>query len=69
MVNGYVAVLPKERRPRNGKDESHPEGSYFIDSDTVAAHSTFAVEQGPGVSPFIVDFDLLEKVLRAAVWA
>jgi hypothetical protein len=32
-----------------------------IDSDPVAAHSTFAVEQGPGVSPFIVDFDLLEQ--------
>ena len=32
-----------------------------INTDAVAAHAAFAVEEGAGVSPVIVDFDLLEE--------
>ena len=32
-----------------------------IDTDAVAAHAAFAVEQGAGVSPLIFSFDLLDE--------
>src|ERR1700686_4685282 len=32
-----------------------------IDADVIAANSALAVEQGAGMSPLVVDFDLLEK--------
>ena len=32
-----------------------------VDADVISAHAAFAVEKSAGVSPSIVDFDLLEE--------